>query len=110
MDISHTPVGVRAPMPCNTIRLPTRWPTLREGAHRCLRSRDRWVAVRAVAERKRGSPFGADPKNIEPQFFRSPLAEQESVFTPSGARRGKVQQDSDPQLPLVDHVRGRGPR
>ncbi len=30
MDISHTPVGVRAPMPCNTIRLPTHWPTLRK--------------------------------------------------------------------------------
>lgn len=30
MGIFHTPVGVRASLPCNTIRLPTHWPTLRK--------------------------------------------------------------------------------
>lgn len=84
---------------------------LYESVHQCLRSRYRWVAVRAVAERKRDSPFGAVPKNIEPQFFRSPLAEQRICVHILGREcEGRFTQDSGPQLPLVNHVRGRGPR
>lgn len=58
--------------------------------------------MRAVAERKRDSPFGAVPKNIEPQFFRSPLAEQRICVHILGREsEGRFTQDSGPQWPTV---------